>query len=86
MLNAVEKLYSILVRLGSLIINVLATLKCVGLQKISLAVVSTLATPYTNTGKISFYARWSPGPRSLAWVSSKSILTIFAVHGISAIT
>ena len=34
MLNAVEKLYSILVRLGSLIINVLATLKCVGLQKI----------------------------------------------------
>ena len=29
MLNAVEKLYSILVRLGSLIINVLATLKCV---------------------------------------------------------
>ena len=88
MLNAVEKLYSILVRLGSLIINVFATLKCVGLQKnlCSLAVVSTLATPYTNTCKIPFYARWSPGPRSLAWVSSKSILTILAVHGISAIT
>ena len=88
MLNAVEKLYSILVRLGSLIINVLATLKCVGLQKIYArwrwSPRSLL--PITNTCNISFYARWSPGPRSLAWVSSKSILTIFAVHGISAIT
>ena len=90
MLNAVEKLYSSLVRLGSLIINVLATLKCVGLQKIyarwrwsprSLLPIQIHVKFHSTLGGLH-----SPGPRSLTWVSSKSILTIFAVHGISAKT
>ena len=71
MLNAVEKLYSILVRLGSLIINVLATLKCVGLQKIyarwqwsprSLLPIQIHVKFHSTLGGLQVHARWRGSP------------------------
>ena len=71
MLNAVEKLYSILVRLGSLIINVLATLKCVGLQKIyarwrwsprSLLPIQIHVQFHSTLSGLQVHARWRGSP------------------------
>ena len=71
MLSAVEKLYSILVRLGSRIINVLATLKCVGLQKIyarwrwsprSLLPIQIHVKFHSTLGGLQVHARWRGSP------------------------
>ena len=74
MCEHVEKLSKTPIGMTSIIINVEVVLKCLGRQKKlrSMWWVATLAVPFTNTGKIGFYARGSPALRSLIWVAGGS--------------